>query len=858
MTGHAVGDLVGRAMHEVLHHSHADGQCYPREECPIYAAFRDGKIHHAEEVFWRKDGSSFPIEYTSTPLIQGGAVVGAVVVFRDLSHRQNLRERLRRVLELLDLAEPDVVDLGPERWLPRGESAAWQATMNLVRRVAPVDTSVLLLGESGTGKELVARALHDLSPRAGRPLVRLNCGAIPATLIESELFGHERGAFTGATAQRIGRFEQAGEGTLFLDEVAELSLEAQTKLLRVLQEREFERVGGTRTLVSRARIVAATNRDLGAMVAAGSFRADLHYRLNVFPIQLPPLRDRREDVPLLAQHFLHKLATRLGRPLRGFSPEAERRLLAHHWPGNVRELENIVERAALLADGPVLEVPLLGAADARPSQRRMSRPAPAPALIARSTAAPASASYWPPCRPRPGKSPARAARPRRWACTPTRFATACAGWPFSAPRRPDTPAGFVHKPWCTRNRRWRHSNAPCARKPARTLASRSTAGRRHAGTPAAVPVARRVTMSNDARASDRDRCEPATPEQIMEGAITKAITHVVADALAPRLGGGAAGRRRALQLLGGGTLLGALHEVLPLARAHAAAKEETEAAARGLAKDSTGKPLEKTALKVGFVPITCATPIIMAHPMGYYKKYGLDVELVKTAGWAVARDKSLNREYDASHMLTPMPLAITLGVGSNPVPYTMPAVENLNGQAITLSLAHKDKRDPKQWKGMKFAVPFEYSMHNFLLRYYVAEHGLDPDKDIQIRLLPPPEMVANLRAGNVDGFLAPDPFNQRAVFERSASSTCCRRRSGTATRAAPSPPARTSPPRCPTPSGPCSAPWSTRPTTPRQVPPQGDRHRHRAGQLPEPAGHRGRAGVDRSLCRWPGQHQRRA
>ena len=166
------------------------------------------------------------------------------------------------------------------------------------------------------------------------------------------------------------------------------------------------------------------------------------------------------------------------------------------------------------------------------------------------------------------------------------------------------------------------------------------------------------------------------------------------------------------------------------------------------------------------MPITCATPIIMAHPLGFYKKYGLDVEVVKTAGWAVARDKSLNSEYDASHMLTPMPLAISLGVGSTPVPYTMPAVENLNGQAITLSLAHKDKRDPKQWKGLKFAVPFEYSMHNFLLRYYVAEHGLDPDKDIQIRVMPPPEMVANLKAGNVDGYLAPDPFNQRAVYEK--------------------------------------------------------------------------------------------
>jgi nitrate/nitrite transport system substrate-binding protein len=155
----------------------------------------------------------------------------------------------------------------------------------------------------------------------------------------------------------------------------------------------------------------------------------------------------------------------------------------------------------------------------------------------------------------------------------------------------------------------------------------------------------------------------------------------------------------------------------------------------------------------------------MAHPMGFYSKHGLNVEVIKTAGWAVIRDKTLNKEYDAAHMLSPMPLAITLGAGSNPMPYTMPAVENINGQAITLSIKHKDKNDPRKWKGFKFAVPFDYSMHNYLLRYYVAEHGLDPDTDIQIRAVPPPEMVANLRADNIDGYLGPDPFNQRAVYD---------------------------------------------------------------------------------------------
>ncbi len=211
-------------------------------------------------------------------------------------------------------------------------------------------------------------------------------------------------------------------------------------------------------------------------------------------------------------------------------------------------------------------------------------------------------------------------------------------------------------------------------------------------------------------------------------------------------------RRNFLRAVGTSTALAAISTLFPLG----AAKEAFA--------QSVGK-LEKTKLKIGFIPITCATPIIMAHPMGFYSKYGLDVEVVKTAGWAVVRDKALNKEYDAAHMLSPMPLAITLGAGAQPVPYTMPAVENINGQAITLAMRHKDKRDPKQWKGFKFAVPFDYSMHNYLLRYYVAEHGLDPDQDIQIRVVPPPEMVANLRADNIDGFLAPDPVNQRAVYD---------------------------------------------------------------------------------------------
>jgi nitrate/nitrite transport system substrate-binding protein len=210
-------------------------------------------------------------------------------------------------------------------------------------------------------------------------------------------------------------------------------------------------------------------------------------------------------------------------------------------------------------------------------------------------------------------------------------------------------------------------------------------------------------------------------------------------------------RRRFLQAVGAPTALAALSSVFPLALAK-------EAFAQG------GK-LEKPNLKVGFIPITCATPIIMADPMGFYKKQGLSVEVVKTAGWAVIRDKTLNKEYDAAHMLSPMPLAISLGVGATPTAYTVPAIENVNGQAITLATKHKNKRNPKDWKGFKFAVPFDYSMHNYLLRYYLAENGIDPDRDVQIRVVPPPEMVANLRADNIDGFLAPDPVNQRAVYD---------------------------------------------------------------------------------------------
>ncbi|ORE92600.1 ABC transporter nitrate-binding protein [Stappia sp. 22II-S9-Z10] len=230
------------------------------------------------------------------------------------------------------------------------------------------------------------------------------------------------------------------------------------------------------------------------------------------------------------------------------------------------------------------------------------------------------------------------------------------------------------------------------------------------------------------------------------------LSRTVESAVLKGLFGTDANRRAFLRGVGGATALAAISQFIPLDKVKAAIA------------DANG-PLEKTKLNVGFVPITCATPIIMASPLGFYEKYGLDVDVIKTAGWAVSRDKSLAGEYDAAHMLTPMPLAITVGAGSTATPWTMPAVENINGQAITLAMKHRDKDDPSMWKGFTFGVPFEYSMHNFLLRYYVAEAGLDPDQDIQIRVVPPPEMVANLSAGNLDGYLSPDPFNQRAVYD---------------------------------------------------------------------------------------------
>jgi formate hydrogenlyase transcriptional activator len=260
-----------------------------------------------------------------------------------------------------------------------GENAALRRVLNEVETVAPTDSTVLIRGETGTGKELVARAIHDLSPRRARTFVKLNCAAIPTGLLESELFGHEKGAFTGAVGQKVGRFELAHQGTLFLDEVGDIPSELQPKLLRVLQEQEFERLGGTRTIKVDVRVVAATHRDLAAMVADDRFRSDLYYRLNVFPLTLPPLRDRTDDIPRLVRHFTQRFAQRMGRRVETIPSAAMDALVRYPWPGNIRELQNIIERAVILSPGASLQVTL---ADLPPVPAQIPTTVVAPVTLA--------------------------------------------------------------------------------------------------------------------------------------------------------------------------------------------------------------------------------------------------------------------------------------------------------------------------------------------------------------------------------------------------------------------------------------------------------------------------------------------
>ncbi len=388
MLGWEAGGLIGRDMHASVHHHRPDGTHYPHEACPIYAAFRDGAVHHVEnEMFFRKDGTGFWVAYTSTPIRDRGRLVGAVIIFRDISQRHEADEKLRAALaevdSLRERLQRENAYLQEEIALERnhrgvvGRSAAIGKVLSQVELVARTDAAVLVTGESGTGKELIASAIHEASGRNARPMIRVNCAAIPRELFESEFFGHVKGAFTGALRDRLGRFELADGGTLFLDEVGEIPLELQGKLLRVLQEGQFERVGEERTRHVDVRIIAATNRDLRREVREGRFREDLYFRLDVFPIVCAPLRERVEDIPPLALHFLDGARRKLKVEGLTLSEGDVARLCAYDWPGNVRELQNVIERSTILARNGRLFIDL-------PRERGPARlpPPPSPAASA--------------------------------------------------------------------------------------------------------------------------------------------------------------------------------------------------------------------------------------------------------------------------------------------------------------------------------------------------------------------------------------------------------------------------------------------------------------------------------------------
>jgi len=358
--GYTAEELAGRNMHHMVHHSHVDGTHFKASDCPIFSAFHDGAVHTVEDdVFWTKDRRPLDIEYTSTPVKDNGYIVGAVVVFRDVSQKKADRRRLlealaevkslknRLELENAYLQEELSSEFNHHRII--GRSAAIQTTLRQIELVAPTDSTVLIHGESGTGKELIARSIHEMSARSARSLIRVNCAAIPEELFESEFFGHAKGAFTGALRDRPGRFELADGGTLFLDEVGEIPLHLQGKLLRVLQEQQFERVGEAETRDVDVRIITATNRNLQQLVMEGRFREDLYYRLNVFPIESAPLRRRRDDIPLLALHFLQRAQQRTNKQGLQISNAAMEALRQYDWPGNIRELENVIERQVILA-----------------------------------------------------------------------------------------------------------------------------------------------------------------------------------------------------------------------------------------------------------------------------------------------------------------------------------------------------------------------------------------------------------------------------------------------------------------------------------------------------------------------------
>jgi formate hydrogenlyase transcriptional activator len=355
MFGYQRGELLGQSIEllvpERFRHTH------PARRNDYAAAARVRPMGAGLELFGRrKDGSEFPADIMLGPVdTEQGRVVLSVI--RDLTEKREAEEALRRSeLQRRYLEEELSTEARFEEII--GESLGLKRVLKLVETVAATDVTVLILGETGTGKEVIARAIHHLSPRNERAMVKLNCAAIPAGLLESELFGHEKGAFTGAVDRKVGRLELAHEGTLFLDEIGDLPLELQPKILRALQEKEFERLGSAKPIPVNVRLIAATNRDLAKMVAEGQFRNDLYYRLRVFPILLPPLRERREDIPLLVRYFVDRHARKLYKKIETISEETMRALTRWDWPGNIRELENFIERAVILTNGPLLRAPL--------------------------------------------------------------------------------------------------------------------------------------------------------------------------------------------------------------------------------------------------------------------------------------------------------------------------------------------------------------------------------------------------------------------------------------------------------------------------------------------------------------------
>ena len=355
MFGYPRGELIGQSIEclvpERFRHAH------PSHRKEYSAAPRPRPMGAGLELYGRrKDGSEFPADIMLGPVETAeGRIVLSVI--RDLSEKRKAEEALRQSeLQKRYLEEELNTEAQFEEII--GESVSLKRVLKLVETVSATDVTVLILGETGTGKEVIARAIHQLSPRHARVMVKLNCAAIPSGLLESELFGHERGAFTGALDRKIGRLELANEGSLFLDEIGDLPLELQPKILRALQEKEFERLGSTKPIPVNIRLIAATNRDLAKMVAEGHFRSDLYYRLRVFPILLPPLRDRREDIPLLVRYFVDRHARKLYKKIETIPEETMRALTRWNWPGNIRELENFIERAVILTNGPVLRAPL--------------------------------------------------------------------------------------------------------------------------------------------------------------------------------------------------------------------------------------------------------------------------------------------------------------------------------------------------------------------------------------------------------------------------------------------------------------------------------------------------------------------